>query len=55
MDYGNMAKVLVELHRLKVSQDMASPNYVNDVAHSLCIQLTSEEVVTISDDYIEVE
>ena len=55
MDYKNMGKVMKELQRLRVGQDMASPNYVNDVAHSIGIQLTVDEVVTISDDYYEVE
>ena len=53
MNYLNMAKVLEELNKLKVETDLVSPNYVNDLANTLCVKLTSEEVIRISDDYIK--
>lgn len=53
MNYGKMSKVLTELQKMNVDTDLASPNYVNDFSKTLCIELTNEEVIRISDDYIK--
>ena len=45
--------VIVRLQKTKADPEYVSPNYVNDVANKMGVNLTSEEVVFISDNFGE--
>lgn len=45
----NMKAVIVKIQRTVVDVNFVSPNFVNEVAHNMGRDLTSEQVVYISD------
>lgn len=46
-----MRAVILRLQKMRVNPDFLSPNYVNEVAYDMGIELTSDEVVYISDNF----
>ena len=51
MDWGKMSRVLRALRVLEIDGNMVSPTYINDFANKIGVELTSEEVNQISNDY----
>lgn len=45
----NMRAVIIKIHKTAVSPNQISPNFVNELANKMGRELTSEQVVYISD------
>jgi hypothetical protein len=48
----NMRKVICRIFKLKINPDLISPNMIADISYDLGIELTSKEIVYISDNFI---
>ena len=48
----DMRAVIVRIQRLKINPDLVSPNFVADMAHNMKRNLTSQQIVYISDKFI---
>ena len=48
----NMRKVICRIFKLKIDSDLISPNMVADISYEMGIELTSKEIVFISDNFI---
>jgi hypothetical protein len=46
----NMRAVIIRIHKTAVSPNQISPNFVNELANKMGRDLTSEQVVYISDN-----
>lgn len=46
-----MKKVVIELKKLGVDSDLISPNLVADISFKLNVNLTSNQIVFISDNF----
>ena len=48
----NMRAVIVRIHKLKTDPNLISPNFVAELASEMGLELTSEQIVYISDNFI---
>lgn len=48
----DMRAVIVRIQKLKTDPDLISPNYIADVAYNMGRNLTSEQIVYISNNFI---
>jgi hypothetical protein len=48
----DMRAVIIRIQKLKTNPDLISPNFVADVAYDMKRNLTSEQIVYISDNFI---
>jgi len=48
----NMRKVICRISKLKIDPNLISPNMVADISYELGIELSSREIVYISDNFI---
>lgn len=48
----DMRAVIVRIQKLKIHPDLVSPNLVVDIAFKMNRDLTSEQIVYISDNFI---
>lgn len=46
-----MRKVICRIHRLKINPDLLSPNMVADISYEMGLELTSNEIIYISDNF----
>lgn len=47
----NMRAVIVRIQKIKINPDLISPNFVADIAYSMKRNLTSHQIVYISNNY----
>lgn len=48
----NMRAVIIRIQRLKTNPNLVSPNFVADTAYNMKRNLTSQQIVYISDKFI---
>ena len=46
-----MRAVIVRIQKLKINPDLINPNFIADVAYDMKQNLTSEQIVYISDNF----